>query len=75
MSTPLTLGTVAERFGVPTWKVRRLFERGILPPAARIGPYRVVDPADLPAIETALREAGYLANDSAPDATRQGAAK
>jgi DNA-binding transcriptional MerR regulator len=51
---------VAEHFGVPPWQVRRLFERGILPPATRVGPYRVIDPPDLPKVEVALREAGYL---------------
>jgi DNA-binding transcriptional MerR regulator len=57
---PLTIGAVAGHFGVPPWQVRRLFERGMLPPAARVGAYRVIDPADLPKIEAALREARYL---------------
>jgi DNA-binding transcriptional MerR regulator len=56
----LTIGAVAERLGVPPWQVRRLFERGFLPPAARVGAYRVIAPADLPKVERALREAGYL---------------
>jgi DNA-binding transcriptional MerR regulator len=55
----LTIGAVADHFGVAPWQVRRLFERGMLPPAARVGAYRVVDPSDLPKIEGALREAGY----------------
>jgi DNA-binding transcriptional MerR regulator len=55
----LTIGAVAEHFGVLAWQVRRLFERGILPPAARVG-HRVVDQTGLPKIETALRQAGYL---------------
>jgi DNA-binding transcriptional MerR regulator len=65
MSTPFTIGTVAHRFGVAAWQVRRLYERGILPPAARVGAYRVVDPADLPKIEAALRETGYLSREPA----------
>ena len=40
--------------------VRRLYERGLLPPAPRVGAYRVVVKSDLPKVETALREAGYL---------------
>jgi DNA-binding transcriptional MerR regulator len=56
----LTIGTVARRFGVPAWQVRRLFERGLLPPAVRVGAYRVVAEADLPRVEQALRQAGYL---------------
>ena len=60
MNVPLTLGKVADRFGVQTWQVRRLFQNGTLQPAARVGPYRVVPESDLPAVETALIAAGYL---------------
>jgi DNA-binding transcriptional MerR regulator len=60
VTTPLTIGVVADRLGVTTWQVRRLFERGLLPPAARVGPYRVIDPADLQKVEAALRAAGYI---------------
>ena len=56
----MTIGTVARRFGCQPWQVRRLFERGILPPAPRVGQYRVIRPADLATVELALREAGYL---------------
>ncbi len=56
----LTLGGVAQRLGCPIWKIRRLFERGLMPPASRVGAYRVVAAADLPLIESALRAAGYL---------------
>ena len=31
----LTIGDVARRFACQPWQVRRLFERGLLPPAAR----------------------------------------
>jgi DNA-binding transcriptional MerR regulator len=67
MKIPLTIGAVAGRLGVAAWQVRRLYERGILPPAKRIGPYRVIDPADLPKVESALRQAGYLATECAPE--------
>jgi DNA-binding transcriptional MerR regulator len=62
MSAPthLTLGSVAQRCGCKAWQVRRLFERGLLPPAPRIGSYRVVAVEDLPKVELALRKAGYL---------------
>jgi len=56
----LTLGDVARRLRVEPWQVRRLFERGLLPPAARMGRYRVIAVEDLAAVETALRRAGYL---------------
>ena len=60
MSTMLTIGDVARMYGLPVWKVRRLFERGLLPPASRIGAYRVFDESEIPVIEAALRQAGYL---------------
>ena len=56
----LTIGAVASRCGCPPWQVRRLFERGLLPPAPRVGAYRVIAAADLPLVEKALRDAGYL---------------
>jgi DNA-binding transcriptional MerR regulator len=66
MSKSLTIGAVADRFGVAAWQVRRLYERGILPPADRVGPYRVIDAADLPKVGAALRQAGYLGTENAP---------
>ena len=56
----MTLGAAALQLGVRTWQIRRLFERGLLPPAQRIGAYRVIPPEDIPKVEEALREAGYL---------------
>jgi DNA-binding transcriptional MerR regulator len=56
----LTSGEVARRLGCRVWQVRRLYERGLLPPAARLGQYRVIRERDLPTVEAALRKAGYL---------------
>jgi DNA-binding transcriptional MerR regulator len=61
----MTVGEVAKHFterGLPVTArhVRRLFERELLPPAQRVGAYRVIAQADLPLVEKALREAGYL---------------
>jgi DNA-binding transcriptional MerR regulator len=61
----MTLGQVAARFGVQVWQVRRLYERGLLPPAVRVGAYRTVTETELPAIEQALRQAGYLKSTTA----------
>ena len=55
-----TLGEIAREHGATVWQVRRLFERGILPPAERIGLYRVVRADDLPRVVDALRVAGYI---------------
>jgi hypothetical protein len=62
----MTMGQVAlhfsEKYGddVPAWKIRRLFERKLLPAAMRVGCYRVIDVRDLSKVEAALEEAGYL---------------
>jgi hypothetical protein len=63
----LTVGAVARHFGRPAWQIRRLFERRLLPPAPRVGAYRVIAAADLPLVEKALREAGYLRQEVARD--------
>ena len=55
-----TIGAVAEHFKCSAWKIRRLFERNLLPPAPRMGTYRIVLVRDLPKVEKALRQAGYL---------------
>lgn len=55
-----TLGEIAREFGATVWQVRRLFERGILPPAERIGLYRVVRAGDVLRIVEELRTAGYI---------------
>lgn len=60
-----TMGGVASLYGVQSWQVRRLFQRGLLPPAPRVGTYRVVAAADLPAVKQALRDAGYLRSEGA----------
>lgn len=59
-ATTFTIGSVAERLGVRPWQIRRLFERGDLPPAARVACYRIFNKDDLPAIRRALKAAGYL---------------
>jgi len=61
----LTTGDVGRHFGVPTWAVRRLWESSRLPEPARVGSYRVLTAADLPAVEAALVAAGYLARGGA----------
>ncbi len=66
----LTLGDLGRRYGLPIWKVRRLYERGLLDEPARVGPYRVVSVADLPGVEAALRTAGYL-DDASTASQRQ----
>jgi hypothetical protein len=56
----MTIGDVAKLYGIPAWKVRRVYEVGILPPADRLGPNRIVHAEQLPALERALRGLRYL---------------
>jgi hypothetical protein len=60
MKQLLTIGQVGDRLGVQAWKIRKLITDGILPEPLRIATYRVFEEKDLPAIEKALRAAGYL---------------
>lgn len=60
LSQYLTLGQIADKLGVQLWRLRRLFERGILSEPARVGQNRVVHVRLLPTIKQALEEAGYL---------------
>jgi DNA-binding transcriptional MerR regulator len=64
VSLPLTIGEAALRLGVRPWQVRRVYTRGLMPPAARVGAYRVIPEQDLPKVERALRQAGYLPAES-----------
>lgn len=57
---PITLGTVARRLGVDPWKVQRCIQRGFFTPSNRLGHYRVIEEAELPAFADAMRQAGYL---------------
>lgn len=59
-NAPLPLGPVAAKFGVPVWKLRRLFERGLLPEPPRVGAWRVIRAEQLDQVEAALRAAGYV---------------
>jgi hypothetical protein len=56
----LTVGEVADRFGIQGWKLSRLFRRGLLPEPMRFRQYRMLPESDLPAIRAALVKAGYL---------------
>jgi DNA-binding transcriptional MerR regulator len=55
-----TTGEVARRLGIPVWAVRRIYERGLLPPPPRVGQYRFVPAEDVDRLEGLLIKAGYL---------------
>jgi len=68
----LTLGDLARHFGIPLWKIQRIYQRGLLAQPRRIGGYRIVNARDLPVIAAALRTAGYLAKRKTRNKTGRG---
>lgn len=60
MGRILTLGEVADQLGCRLWQVRRLYERGLVPPAMRVRGMRVIYEEQMPAIKMELQKAGYL---------------
>lgn len=58
--TEYTTGDLAAHFQVRDWQIRRVFERGLVQERGRLGKYRLVYHGDLPAVERALRQLGYL---------------
>jgi hypothetical protein len=65
MTQLLTLGAVAEHFGVQLWMVQKVYEQRArkgepLPVRQRAGLMRLVGKSDLPKIKAALVEAGRI---------------
>lgn len=60
MTTHLTVGQLADLFGLPTWKIRRAVDSldGEIP---RVGLYRLVPRVRLGELALALNERGWLA--------------
>jgi len=61
MINPITLGTVADTYGIQLWRLQKLVNKGKIPVRGKIGNVRVVNQDDLPAIEQVLRDTGLLA--------------
>ena len=60
MGRIFTTKQVADLYGVEPWRVRRLFELGILDEPARLGGKRIICQGLLVEIAVALRERGWL---------------
>ncbi|MGD9857315.1 MAG: hypothetical protein AB7U20_20425 [Planctomycetaceae bacterium] len=58
MAENLTVGDVARLYGVEHWQVRRVVDR-LGTEIPRVGRYRLIPKALLPAIATSLREHGW----------------
>jgi hypothetical protein len=61
----LTTGQLARRLGCFIWQIHKALERKLIPEPARAGNLRLFAESDLPAIEAALRTAGYLRTEGA----------
>ncbi len=70
----LTLGEVARLFNCQLWQVRRVYERGLLPDALRVGKQRVVPKKDLPKLRKVMVAERYIRHESAKTARRPGRA-
>jgi hypothetical protein len=60
MQPPFTTRGVADILGTDEWRVRRLFEAGVLPEPPRFAGKRMLTSGDIPAIVVALQERGWL---------------
>jgi len=59
-SEVLTMSQVANQFRCQAWQIGKLIKRGKIPEPRRVGKIALFQPGDVPRIEKALREAGYL---------------
>ena len=60
MGRYLSTTEVADIFEQPAWRIRRLYEDGILPEPGRLGICRAIPASSLPDIASALRSRGWL---------------
>ncbi len=66
MVVPITIGQLSEAISrraqrhIEAWQIRRTIKRGLLPEPPRVGAYRAFSSDQIPAVESALRTAGYL---------------
>jgi hypothetical protein len=58
--TTFTSGDLCKRFGIMPWQLLQAIRRKFLAEPHRIGNYRAWTEDDLPRVEQALREAGYI---------------
>lgn len=60
--TICSVGELAERYRVQSWRIARLFERGVVEEPPRVAGRRMIPSSLIPAIENALRAKGWLAS-------------
>ena len=55
-----SIGEVASRLNVQSWRIARLFELGVLDEPPRLSNRRVIPESLVPSIQEALRKRGWL---------------
>jgi DNA-binding transcriptional MerR regulator len=60
MNAMMTTTEVAERLDLQPWQIRAMERNGLIPPPTRVGQYRAFCLRDLPVIERAARQYGYI---------------
>jgi hypothetical protein len=60
----LSVTTASLCLGIEPWMLRNLYNRGLIPPAPRLGHSRIIKPDDLPVLRKAAISAGYLTEDN-----------
>jgi DNA-binding transcriptional MerR regulator len=60
-----TTGEVAQRYGIPSWKIDAAVRRGFIKPDERVIRYRMFREESMPKVEDGLRQAGYLPKEGA----------
>lgn len=68
-SKPLTVGDVAEIFGVDAWRIRRIVD-SLPAEIPRAGTYRLISRVHLPAIGAELHRRGWTATPDGQDGER-----
>ena len=62
----ISIGELADKVGVQSWRIARLFESGVLVEPPRIANRRVIPETMVPKIVAALQERGWLPVDPQP---------
>ncbi|MBT6155798.1 MAG: hypothetical protein HOK71_12085 [Planctomycetaceae bacterium] len=68
IKTHYTVGEVAELYGIPNWKIRRVAD-SLGDTIPRVGQYRLIDRSTLGAIAAELSRQGWLPSPETKEAT------
>lgn len=72
MQSRFTTRSIADLLGTEEWRVRRLYELGVLDEPERFAGKRAIEREQIPAIVDALRDRGWLPVASCPKEVSRG---